>query len=100
MKPEIMNIPRRLKELRKRTHHSKSNCAKVLDVPVDQYEGYESDEGLISLTEIELLSECFGIPVTSFFKSESPVFPYHPFMNKCKRSKFKQLSEKITLAKL
>ena len=100
MKKESVNIPRRLKEIRKSIHHSKSNCAKVLDVAVEQYEGYENDEGLITLPEIELLAAFFGVPISSFFQTEAPAIIYQPILNKESKSKFKELSNKITRVKL
>jgi transcriptional regulator with XRE-family HTH domain len=100
MKKESVNIPRRLKEIRKSTHHSKSNCAKVINVSVEQYESYENDEGLITLPEIELLAACFGVPISSFFQSEAPTIACQQRLNKDTNSKFKEISHKINQAKL
>jgi len=100
MNQALENISDRLRELRKKTYHSKANCAKFLDIPVEQYDGYENDESGISLPELELLSAFFSVPVSSFYLTVMPELKIQPVLKKRTKSKYLLLRNKVILAKL
>lgn len=98
MKQALENISDRLRDLRKKSYRSKASCAKFLDIPVEQYDGYENEGSGVSFPELELLSVFFGVPVTTFLYTDTPELKYQPALKKRMKSKYLLLRNKVIVA--
>ena len=97
---ETASIPQRLREIRQQSRRDISECAFLLDVSDERFQNYENGVAKLSLPEIELLSEFFGVPIQSFYQKDAPAVSYYSNLNEETKSKYKQLRNKVILAKL
>jgi len=97
---ETANIPQRLREIRQHSRRDIFECAFLLDVSDEQYQNYENGSTQLSLPEIELLSVFFGEPIQSFYQTDAHEVSNYSILNEETKSKYKQLRNKVILAKL